>query len=106
MQIITQIVFLIVLVAGILFFARNIRRVIRNVKLGKKIDRNDQPGERFAKMARIALGQSKMVKKASCRFLPYYSLPRIYNYKYRSSRNHYRWNFWNSPNLVVFRKGL
>jgi len=63
MQIITQIVFLIVLVGGILFFARNIRRVIRNVKLGKKIDRNDQPGERFAKMARIALGQSKMVKK-------------------------------------------
>ena len=69
MQIITQIVFLIVLVAGILFFARNIRRVIRNVKLGKKIDRNDQPGERFAKMARIALGQSKMVKKPVAGFL-------------------------------------
>jgi len=69
MQIITQIVFLIVLVAGILFFARNIRKVIRNIKLGKKIDRNDQPGERFAKMARIALGQSKMVKKPISGFL-------------------------------------
>jgi len=69
MQIITQVVFLIVLVAGILFFARNIRRVIRNVKLGRKIDRNDQPGERFAKMARIALGQSKMVKKPVAGFL-------------------------------------
>ena len=69
MQIITQIVFLIVLVAGILFFDRNIRRVIRNIKLGKKIDRNDQSGERFAKMARIALGQSKMVKKPISGFL-------------------------------------
>ena len=63
MQLIAQIAFLVVLVAGILFFTRNIRRVIRNVKLGRKIDRTDNPGERFAKMARIALGQSKMVKK-------------------------------------------
>ncbi|MCF4101615.1 (Fe-S)-binding protein [Gillisia sp. M10.2A] len=63
MQLIAQIAFLIVLVAGIAFFTRNIRRVIRNIKLGKKIDRTDNPGERFAKMARIALGQSKMVKK-------------------------------------------
>ncbi|SDS38180.1 (Fe-S)-binding protein [Christiangramia echinicola] len=63
MQIIAQILFVIALVAGIGFFARNIKRVIRNVKLGKKVDRSDRPGERFAKMARVALGQSKMVKR-------------------------------------------
>jgi heterodisulfide reductase subunit C len=69
MQFIPQIVFLVVLVAGIAFFTRNIRRVIRNIKLGRKIDRTDSPGERFAKMARVALGQSKMVKKPFSGFL-------------------------------------
>ncbi|WP_300437591.1 (Fe-S)-binding protein [Christiangramia sp.] len=63
MQIAAQILFVIALVAGIGFFARNIRRVIRNIKLGKEVDRSDNPGERFGKMARIALGQSKMVKR-------------------------------------------
>ncbi len=69
MQIIAQIAFLIVLVAGIAFFTINIRRVIRNIKLGRKVDRSDNPGERFAKMARVAMGQSKMVKKPFAGFL-------------------------------------
>ncbi|CAL66610.1 (Fe-S)-binding protein [Christiangramia forsetii] len=69
MQIVAQILFIIVLVAGIGFFARNIRRVIRNVKLGKEVDRSDNAGERFAKMARIAIGQSKMVKRPIAGFL-------------------------------------
>ena len=69
MQIIAQILFVIALVAGIGFFARNIKRVIRNVKLGKEVDRSDNPGERFAKMARVAMGQSKMVKRPIAGFL-------------------------------------
>ena len=63
MQIVSQILFVIALVAGIGFFARNIKRVIRNIKLGKEVDRSDNPGERFAKMAKVAMGQSKMVKR-------------------------------------------
>ena len=63
MQLITQIVFLLVLIGGIAFFTRNIRRIIRNIKIGRKVDRNDFPKERWAQMARIAIGQSKMVKK-------------------------------------------
>ena len=63
MQLITQIVFLLVLIGGIAFFTRNIRRIIRNIKIGRKVDQNDHPKERFAQMARIAIGQSKMVKK-------------------------------------------
>ncbi len=63
MELITQLIFLLVLIAGIAFFTRNIRRVIRNVKLGRKVDRSDNSGERWAKMGRIAIGQSKMVKK-------------------------------------------
>jgi len=69
MQIISQILFVIALVAGIGFFARNIKRLIRNIKLGREVDRTDHSGERFAKMARIALGQSKMVKRPISGFL-------------------------------------
>lgn len=69
MQIIAQILFVIALIAGIGFFARNIKRLIRNIKLGREIDRSDNSGERFAKMARIAFGQSKMVRKPIAGFL-------------------------------------
>ena len=54
---------------GILFFslsglfARNIRRIIRNIRLGTAANRSDQPKKRWLHMARIALGQSKMVRK-------------------------------------------
>lgn len=63
MQIVSQILFVIALVFGIGFFARNIKKLIRYIKLGKDIDRTDQPKERMANMARVALGQSKMVKR-------------------------------------------
>ncbi len=63
MQFISQILFLLVLVAGIGFFTYNIRKMIRNIKLGKEIDRNDRAGERLSKMALLAIGQSKMVKR-------------------------------------------
>ena len=51
MQIIAQVLFLVALVAGIGFFIRNIRRLVRNIKLGREVDRTDNKGERFAKMA-------------------------------------------------------
>ncbi len=63
MHIIAQILFVIALIGGIGFFIRNIRRMTRNIKLGKKIDRTDHKGERFAKMGRVAIGQSKMVRR-------------------------------------------
>lgn len=69
MQIIAQIIFLVVLVAGIGYFTRNVRRIIRNIKLGRQINRTDRPKERFAKMAKVAFGQSKMVRLSVSGFL-------------------------------------
>lgn len=63
MNYLPQLLFVLAFAFGIGFFARNIRRMIRNIKLGKFIDRSDQPGKRWAHMARIALGQSKMVAR-------------------------------------------
>lgn len=63
MQIIAQIAFILALAVGIGIFVRNVRRMIRNIKLGREIDRTDQPAERWKKMAKIALGQYKMVRR-------------------------------------------
>ncbi|WP_299254084.1 (Fe-S)-binding protein [uncultured Aquimarina sp.] len=63
MQYIPNIIFIIVLTAGIGYFTKNIRKVIRNIRLGKDIDRTDNKKERFNNMARIAFGQSKMVRR-------------------------------------------
>ena len=41
----------------------NVKKIIRNIKLGTAVDRSDNPKERWKNMAMIALGQSKMVKR-------------------------------------------
>ncbi len=63
MQYIPNVLFIIALVVGIGYFTKNIRKVIRNIRLGKDIDRTDNKKERLGNMARIALGQSKMVRR-------------------------------------------
>ncbi len=63
MQYLDNILFAILLIFGIGFFARNIKKIIRNIKLGKDIDRSDNKSERWKNMAYIALGQSKMVRR-------------------------------------------
>jgi heterodisulfide reductase subunit C len=55
--------FTVVLAIGIGVFVRNANKIRRNIALGQAIDRTDQPAERWRNMARIALGQSKMVKR-------------------------------------------
>ena len=61
MQYIPNILFLILLVAGSGFFVKNSKKIIRNIKLGYKVDASDHKKERWNNVIRIALGQSKMV---------------------------------------------
>jgi len=63
MSYLDNILFAILLGFGVVFFAINIKKIIRNIKLGQDINRSDNPGERWANMALIAMGQSKMVKR-------------------------------------------
>lgn len=58
-----SIFFAILLVAGFGYFTINVKKILRNIKLGKDIDRSDYPSARWKNMAMIALGQSKMVKR-------------------------------------------
>ncbi|KQC29357.1 (Fe-S)-binding protein [Flagellimonas eckloniae] len=61
MEYLPNILFTIALIVGIGFFARNVRKLSRNIKLGKNVDvSNDRP-QRWKNMAKIALGQTKMV---------------------------------------------
>jgi heterodisulfide reductase subunit C len=60
---VVQIIFLIVTGAAIALFSLNVRKIIRNINLGKDTDRSDKPAERLATMFKVAFGQSKMVKR-------------------------------------------
>ncbi|MDR0228671.1 MAG: (Fe-S)-binding protein [Flavobacteriaceae bacterium] len=63
MEYLGQIFFLLLLVAGFGFFIKNIKKLIRNIKLGRDIDRTDNSSARWKNMIRVALGQSKMTKR-------------------------------------------
>ncbi|WP_332028136.1 (Fe-S)-binding protein [Kaistella sp.] len=63
MQYIDNIIFFIALIAGFGLFFKSLKEIYRNIQLGKKIDRTDNPSLRWKTMARVALGQSKMGKR-------------------------------------------
>ena len=69
MQFLDNIFFALLLAAGIGYFAINVKKLIRNIKLGQDIDRTDNSSERWKNMAMVALGQSKMVKRPIAGFL-------------------------------------
>ena len=60
---ISQIVFIVILAAAVYLFAKNAGKIRRNILLGKDTVRNDQPALRWKIMAKVALGQTKMVKR-------------------------------------------
>lgn len=61
MEYLPNILFTVVLVFGIGFFAKNVKRLSRNIKLGKDVDISDNKSQRWKNMAKIALGQTKIV---------------------------------------------
>ncbi|MBC7654170.1 MAG: (Fe-S)-binding protein [Oligoflexus sp.] len=58
---ISQIIFSLAFIAAVFFFTLQVRKIIRNINLGKDVNRSDRPQERWGIMAKVALGQSKMV---------------------------------------------
>lgn len=63
MEYIANILFIVALVAGLGYFAYNVRKLIRNIKLGRDVDVSDHKAARWKNMAKIALGQYKMVRR-------------------------------------------
>ena len=69
MEYIPQVLFIVVLGFSIWFFAKNVRRLRRNILLGNDVDKSDNKPIRLKKMIRVALGQSKMVTRPIAGFL-------------------------------------
>ena len=63
LELLPNVLFVVLLGVAVGLFAKNVKKINRNIQLGRVIDRNDRSNERWANMARIALGQSKMVKR-------------------------------------------
>tara|TARA_B100001559_G_scaffold43070_1_gene31859 strand:- start:3381 stop:4661 length:1281 start_codon:yes stop_codon:yes gene_type:complete len=64
LQYIPNIIFSALLISSLAFFIRNLKRLRRNINLGKgKTDPITNKPQRWKNMARIALGQSKMVSR-------------------------------------------
>ncbi len=63
MRFLPNIIFAIVLIIGVGFFVKHVKKIIRNIKLGQKVNRTENPGARWKNMALIALGQKKMFTK-------------------------------------------
>ena len=66
---VSNLIFALCLGIGSFFFGRNVIKVRRNIMLGRDIDRSDRSRDRWMTMARVALGQSKMVVRPVAGFL-------------------------------------
>jgi Fe-S oxidoreductase len=58
-----QLTFVLLLAAAVFLFTRNVRRIIRNIKLGRDVEISGDTSLRWYTLLRVALGQSKMLTK-------------------------------------------
>jgi heterodisulfide reductase subunit C len=63
MSFLDNILFALVLVIGVGYFTMNVKKLIRNINLGRDINRKNNSSERWKNMTMVALGQSKMIKR-------------------------------------------
>jgi heterodisulfide reductase subunit C len=69
MEFIDNILFVLLLGGGAFWFARNAAKIKRNINLGQPKEINDRKAERWKLMAKVAIGQSKMVVRPVAGFL-------------------------------------
>ncbi|MBO9153713.1 4Fe-4S dicluster domain-containing protein [Chitinophaga sp. GCM10012297] len=62
MQIVSQLLFLVALVAAVYFFSRRVAGIRRNILRGRDIDLSDQPALRWKNLVLLAFGQKKMFR--------------------------------------------
>lgn len=60
---ISSILFIVLFLAGSVLFFVNVRKIRRNILLGKDVNRTDKIGERVKIMTLVALGQKKMFER-------------------------------------------
>src|SRR5687767_7403650 len=65
-------IFLLIAIAAITLFTINVRKIARNINLGRPEDRSDRPAERLKVMLKVAFGQTKMVKRPVAALLHFF----------------------------------
>ena len=60
---ISQLLFIVLLVVGFGFFSFNISKIRKNISLGKPLDRSDNKAQRIKNTLLVALGQKKMFQR-------------------------------------------
>ncbi|MXV14657.1 (Fe-S)-binding protein [Hufsiella ginkgonis] len=58
---IAQVLFLLLAAASVGLFTFNVKKIIRNIRLGRPLDRSDRKAERWMVLLKVAFGQTKMV---------------------------------------------
>ena len=69
MSYLSSIIFGVLLLLSISLFVTNCKKILRNIKIGRDIDRFNNKKVRFYKMLRLAFGQTKMLNKPVVGFL-------------------------------------
>ncbi len=69
---IAQTLFLLIVIAAVALFTINVRKIIRNINLGRPENRSDRPAERLITMLKVAFGQTKMVKRPVAAILHFF----------------------------------
>src|SRR5690606_13968996 len=64
MDFIPNILFAIALIIGVGYFAKNVKKLSRNIKLGQDVSITDNKGQRCRTMALIALVQTKTIRRS------------------------------------------
>src|SRR6266550_4249302 len=59
----TQILFVLILSTAVFFFTKNVKKIIRNIRLGRDEKIEGDSAKRWNVLLRVALGQSKMLTK-------------------------------------------
>lgn len=69
MSFLVNIFFAIILTLGFGYFAINVKKLVRNINMGRDVNRSDNSSARWNNMLMVALGQSKMVKRPVAGFM-------------------------------------
>lgn len=60
---VTNIIFAVLFIAGVVLFTIKVREIIANIRLGQKLNITDHKGERLKTMLMVAFGQQKMMAR-------------------------------------------
>ncbi|MEO6521156.1 MAG: (Fe-S)-binding protein [Mucilaginibacter sp.] len=69
---IAQLIFILILGASVYLFSKNVVKIRRNILLGRDTDRSNNRALRWKTMAKVALGQTKMVKRPFAAILHFF----------------------------------